>query len=53
MEDIIVLSPDRSYPAALKYGPGNFEKEKLIYKKEYRGQGMTQEFEIEFVLLDR
>lgn len=33
--------------------PRNFEKEKLIYTKEYRGQGTIKEFEIEFLLLDR
>jgi hypothetical protein len=33
--------------------PRNFEKEKLIYAKEYRGQGTIKEFEIEFLLLDR
>jgi hypothetical protein len=53
MEDIIVPSTDRLHTAGLKYMPGNFEKEKLIYTKEYRGQGISQEFEIEFVLLDR
>lgn len=33
--------------------PKKFEKEKLIYTKEYRGQGTIKEFEIEFLLLDR
>jgi hypothetical protein len=33
--------------------PKKFENGKLIYTKEYHGQGVVQEFEIEFLTLDR
>ena len=33
--------------------PKKFENDKLIYTKEYHGQGVTREFEIEFLNLNR
>jgi hypothetical protein len=33
--------------------PKKFENDKLIYAKEYHGQGIVKEFEIEFLTLDR
>jgi hypothetical protein len=33
--------------------PKKFENDKLIYTKEYYGQGVVKEFEIEFLSLDR
>lgn len=33
--------------------PQKFEKDKLIYTKEYRGYGVTQELEIEFQKVNR
>jgi hypothetical protein len=33
--------------------PQKFEKDKLIYTKEYRGDGVTQELEIEFQKMNR
>jgi hypothetical protein len=33
--------------------PRSFDQDKLIYTKEYYGRGMTTEFEIEFLSLDR
>ena len=33
--------------------PKKFENDRLIYTKEYHGQGVTQEFEIEFQKVNR
>jgi hypothetical protein len=33
--------------------PRRFDKDKLIYTKEYYGRGMIKEFEIEFLSVDR